>query len=71
MVAEVPDPTSAAGQVLSLDEAVLASHISGGEEREAAAPAAANAAVPISKFMKVGIINSWGSRPDCVVIRLP
>lgn len=41
----------------SLDEAALASHVSGGKEHEATAPAAANAAVPISKFMKVGVVN--------------
>lgn len=42
----------------SLEEDALASHISGGKEHEAAAPAAANAAVPISRFMKVGVVNS-------------
>lgn len=42
----------------SLDEAALASRVNGGKEHEATAPATANAAVPISKFMKVGIVNS-------------
>lgn len=42
----------------SREEAVLARRISGGEEHEAAAPAAANAAFPISRFRKVSVVNS-------------
>lgn len=67
-MAKVPDPTSATGQVsletshsTILDEAVLVNHIGGWEgQHETAAPAAANAAIPISKFMNAGVSDGPG-----------
>lgn len=72
VVAEFPDSTSAAGQVLQhwMRLSSLAT-LAVEKSMKRQPPAAANAAVPISKFMKVGVVNSSQSRPDRVVIRLP